>query len=138
MQSTTTTVTETTSTLANGLFAMIIGSILIVVSFPWLWFNERKDVRIAALLKHAREVCVDLDPNAAPEESKNFKLVYASGETRNEATVLDEEFDVEVENSVKIVRLVEMYQWKESRHQEGRGRHQRTVYTYNREWCSTL
>lgn len=92
MQSSTTTVTETTSTLANGFFSIIIGSIILVLSFPWLWFNERKDVRIAALIKHAQEVCVDMDANQPPEEENNFKLVYSSSETRNEAILIDEEF----------------------------------------------
>lgn len=76
---------------------------MIVFSFPILWMNERKQVKIARLLYNARKQCVSIN-YGKPSEVQNFKLVYASGETKNEDKIIDHEFDIEVENSVKLVR----------------------------------
>jgi predicted aspartyl protease len=43
-------------------------------------------------------------------------LVYTSGVTENKIPIKDEEFNVEVENSIKIRRNVEMYQWVQTVH----------------------
>ena len=36
-----------------------------------------------------------------------------SGETKNWRTLEDKEMGIEVQNSIKLVRTVEVYQWKE-------------------------
>jgi len=43
---------------------------------------------------------------------------------------MDRDFEIEVENSVKLIRNVEMYQWVQ--HEQKRDNH--TEYTYRREW----
>lgn len=44
-----------------------------------------------------------------PDDNNNSKLVFASGFLKNDDIIYDEEFDFYVENSIKLVRLVEMY-----------------------------
>jgi hypothetical protein len=47
---------------------------------------------------------------------------------------MDHDFEVEAENSVKIIRHVEMYQWVEQEEK----RENYTEYTYNKEWKRSL
>ena len=47
----------------------------------------------------------------------------------------DEDFNLTVENAVKVERSVEMYQWKEIEHEEKDWRGKPWYrYTYEREW----
>ena len=94
-----------------------------------LWNNERKQVRIAALLMKGRKQCIDVE-SKTPSDSQNLKLVYTSGETKNEQTILDEPFDIEVDNSVQLIRCVEMFQWIEHVHK----RDNSTTYSYDKQW----
>lgn len=106
------------------------GIILIFLSFPLLWNNERKYVKIAALLSKGRKVCVEADVRA-PKIENNFKLVYASGITTNDDPLVDSDLGIEVQNSVRLVRTVEMYQWVETEHEK---KDEPTTYTYERQW----
>lgn len=53
-----------------------------------LWFNERRQVKTAALISAANKDMVEGDANS-PNQEHNLKLVYLSGETRNSAPILD-------------------------------------------------
>jgi len=44
-----------------------------------------------------------------PTDEQNFKLIYASHEIKNETIIKDKDFKVEVKDSVKLKRHVEMY-----------------------------
>jgi hypothetical protein len=60
---------------------------MITLSFPILWNNERKQVKIAALLKKAEEEAEAVDDYKKPKDSQNFKLVYASGQSKNDSAL---------------------------------------------------
>lgn len=103
-------------------------------AFPILWNNERKQVKIEALYHKGEKDAKDCEDLKHPKESQNLQLIYASGETRNESKLSDEDFGVTVENSVKIIRTVEMYQWVE--HKKKHDNHY--SYTYTKEWSSNV
>jgi len=77
-------------------------------------------------------VCVEADTRA-PKIENNFKLVYASGITTNDDPLVDSDLGIEVQNSVRLVRTVEMYQWVETEHEK---KDEPTTYTYERQWRS--
>jgi hypothetical protein len=87
----------------------IFGIMFICFSFPVLWNNERKQVKIAALLLKAEKECIEVGDISTPKDENNFKLVYASGVTNNEDEITDSEFNVSVDSSVKLIRCVEMF-----------------------------
>ncbi len=112
---------------------LFLGLCLIIISFPVLWNNERKSVKIQSMISKAKKICTEVDYRK-PQAEDNFKLVYASGTTTNQESIFDEDFDLEVENSIKLVRNVEMYQWIEHESK----RNEETEYTYEKVWRSTL
>ena len=85
------------------------------------------------MVSKAKKICADVDYRS-PKAEDNFKLVYASGTTNNSESIFDEDFDMEVEDSIKLVRNVEMFQWV----QHETKRDNETEYTYAKEWSSHL
>ena len=89
------------------------GTLLWLLSFPILWFNERRNVKIDSLFLSGLKLCKEIESIENPQESHNFELVYVSGETKNQAKVRDDELGFEYPNCVKLIRTVHMYQWVE-------------------------
>eukprot|EP00347_Sterkiella_histriomuscorum_P006683 403351833 len=114
----------------NPFADFIIGIILICFSFPILWNNERKQVRIAALLIEGEKNVVDCQDYKQPETSQDMKLIYASGQTQSDSVIVDEHFGVQISNSVKLIRSVEMFQWVEHK----KSSNNRTETSYTKEW----
>ena len=54
-----------------------------------------------------------MDQPQHPQEKQNFKLVCCTDVSSCKESLKDEEFGVELQNSLKMVRTVEMYQWTE-------------------------
>jgi hypothetical protein len=98
----------------GGIVAMLVGILLIGMSFPLLWDNEQTAVRIAQLLGRAQKESIEVDAKK-PLEENNMKLVYVSGDTENKKPVEDKELGVEFNKCVKVKRTVEMFQWVEHR-----------------------
>ncbi len=72
------------------------GIILICFSFPILWMNERKQVRMEKVIKKGKKACEDGSDINKPHEGQNMKLVYQCGDTRNESIIVDKTFTIEV------------------------------------------
>lgn len=68
---------------------------------------------MAGFVAKARKLCVESVDVKQPLEENNFKLVHASGISKNDFALLDEDLNIKVENAVKLERKVEMYQWKQ-------------------------
>ena len=41
----------------------------------------------------------------------NFKLIHVTGKTENKTDLIDNDFAVTAENSYRLKRIVEVYQW---------------------------
>ena len=135
-QGSSTTVRSTSSSSNSGSSIagdFIFGVILICLAFPILWNNERKMVRIAQLIKKARQQCVSINFRE-PKIEDNYKLVHASGTTLNRELIIDGDFDVEAENSIRLIRSVQMFQWVESSRKEN----DRVIYDYRKDWIGHL
>ena len=54
------------------------GILLIGLALPMVWFNEKNQVKIFALVKKGRQQAISDDNYEKELSSKNFKLVHAS------------------------------------------------------------
>ena len=90
------------------------------------------------ILKLAKRSFLKHDP-VEPCDEMNFELVHCVSKTRNEEPLLDDKFGIQVEDSYRLRRLVEMYQWYEieHRHEVDHGNGRKSVhytYSYHKGW----
>jgi hypothetical protein len=117
----------------NPIGDFIFGCILIGFAIPMVWMNERKQVKIFKLIEKARKACIPDVPASEVSQNDNFKLVHSSAHTSTEGPTHDETFGAAVGESMKIRRVIEMYQWKETKHEK---EDERTTYTYKQCWAT--
>ena len=84
---------------------------MIPFSIVFLWKNEKKQVTYAKVISMARKDCVTIE-SEAPADENDYRLVHCMGTTENAEPITDSTFGASVENSYRLVRTVEMYQWK--------------------------
>jgi hypothetical protein len=67
-------------------------------------------------------------------------LIHVVGSTENKTALTDNSFGVSVDNSYRLKRIVEMFQWQETAKTEQRQQSGRTItsttYTYNKVWST--
>ena len=134
--------TEVTNTswfarLGQAIVGVLIGFVLIAVSIGVLFWNEGRAIRTAQGLSEGagivRSVAADrVDP------SNNGRLIHVSGMLSTAGPVADPDFALRV-RGVRLMRHVEVYQWKEETHSEtrtkfGGGEERTTTYKYVRAW----
>ena len=74
------------------------------------------------MLEIARRDCRAINIEQ-PMEELDFRLVHAAGNTVNNEEISDKIFGASVQNAYRLVRTVEMFQWKqnsETRERNGR------------------
>ena len=111
----------------------ITGLFIICIALPLVWFNEKKQVKIYKLLSAGKKAVVQNVSINEVRKENNLKLIHAQGLMTTDAPISDERFSISCENTVKLQRVVEMYQWIQTvRTHE----HQRT-YSYRKDFVST-
>jgi hypothetical protein len=137
--------TETTSEswfsrLIGSIKSVLVGILLFLGSFPVLFVNEGHAVGTARTLEEGAGIVVSV-PSAAVDPKNEGRLVHMTGEATTTETLVDPEFGVKA-NALKLVRDVEMYQWKEEKKTEerkklGGGSETVTTYDYRKTWSET-
>lgn len=127
------------SRLGESIKSVLVGLLLFVVSFPLLFWNEGRAVRTARSLEEGAGAVVSV-PADAVNATNEGKLVHMSGAVATDAPLVDPDFGVQAQ-AVKLIRDVEMYQWKEDKKSEtkkklGGGEETVTTYTYEKAWSS--
>ena len=102
---------------------------MIPFSLALLWKNEKKIVTYAKVIAEARKECRVLKGDV-PLDENDYELVHLSGTTENPDSLTDQSFGATVENSYRLVRSVEMYQWKENVSRRERNGNTETTYSY--------
>jgi len=98
--------------MGDGIFGFFIGLLLIPFALILIWKNERKIVKYHKVIVQAR---ADLKSDVkAPLEENELCLVHTKGCSVNEEVLEDKEFGVQVANSYRLNRKVEMFQWVET------------------------
>jgi len=135
-------VTEVTSTswfarLGQAIVGVLFGFIFVIVSVVVLFWNEGRAIRTAQGLAEGagivRSVMVD-----SVDRSNDGRLIHVTGMLSTGGPVSDPDFALRV-NGVRLVRHVEVFQWKEETHSEtrtkfGGGEERTTTYKYVRSW----
>jgi len=96
----------------KSLIIALAGLSLFFGAFPLLFLNEGHSVDRAQALEEGRRIVTSVDANHVIEDNDN-KLIYLTGEATTNQVLTDFEVDVDV-TGIKLRRVVEMYQWKES------------------------
>ncbi|MDP2385993.1 MAG: TMEM43 family protein [Bacteroidota bacterium] len=128
------------SNIGGSFKGIIFGILLIVGSIYLLWTNEGRAVHVARALEEGSGSVVSVAANKV-DPTNEGKLVHVSSLATTKDTVVDEEFDVKV-NALKLIRDVEVFQWKEktsssTKNNLGGSSDTKTEYTYVKEWGSS-
>lgn len=115
----------------------LVGLILVVGAVILLFWNEGRAVTTAQSLAEGAGVVVTVS-SAAVDAANDGKLVHTSGKVATDETLSDDEFGIEAKG-VRLVRTVEMFQWREAKSEEtkkklGGGEETVTTYSYSTEW----
>ena len=134
--------TETTSVswfgrLRRSVGGVVIGLVLIVGMVVLLFWNEGRAVTTARSLAEGAGAVVSVGADAV-DAANEGKLVHVTGTVTTDSTPEDADFAISAAG-VRLVRNVEMFQWKEESHSEttkklGGGEETTTTYTYSKEW----
>lgn len=129
---------ETSTTNRNPVVGIIFGVALFVGSFFLIFWNEENYIGELQEIEFAKSSVVSLT-SSQPDPANNGKLVHFSDIATTDEILSDPLFGV-TENALKINRIAEMYQWKESQHTEKttHNNSSTTTYTYNLGWHSNL
>lgn len=135
-------ITEVTSTswfarLGQAVVGVLIGFIFVIVSIGVLFWNEGRAIRTAQGLAEGAGIVRSV-PADRVDPANDGRLIHVSGMLSTGGPVSDPDFAVRVEG-VRLVRHVEVYQWKEETHSEtrtkfGGGEERTTTYKYVRTW----
>lgn len=119
----------------KGIFSGVVaGIIFIIIGSILLWWNEGNNVRNIKTIEEARELLVNVENNKV-EDKNEGKLVSTNGTlTIEDEFLTDSEFNVKVNKTAKLQRVVEVYQWEE----DADTQNDQTVYTYKRVWSDEL
>ena len=126
------------SNLLGSIKSVLFGLVLFAISFPVLFWNEGRAVRTSKGLTEGQGAVVPV-PIDAVDASKEGKLIHISGAVKTDAPVADDQLGVQA-TAVKLIRNVEMFQWKEhekseSRKKVGGGTETVKTWEYKKEWA---
>jgi hypothetical protein len=135
--------TETTSRswlsrIGDSIKGVLFGIVMIAGSTVLLFWNEGRAVQTMRSLEEGAGVVIDVTP-ARVDPGNEGRLVHISGDVTVPGRIGDPEFGVSVD-ALRLVRSVEMYQWKEESKTEtrktlGGGEETVTTYSYHRVWA---
>ncbi len=129
------------SRLGNTFKGIIFGFILVVISFPLLFWNEGRAVKRYKALNEGGGAVISVAADRV-DQVNHGKLVHLTGMAATDETLTDSVFGV-ARQAIKLMRSVEMYQWEQkSQSQEkkklGGGTETTTTYTYNKTWSANV
>lgn len=143
MADTYTKVTEVSwfSRIKESFKGIVVGLIMFIASFPLLFWNEGRSVKTAKSLAEGAAAVVSIKADKV-DPANEKKLVHLSGLATTNEILTDGEFGISAQG-IKLLREVEMYQWKEEEKREtrkkmGGGEETITTYSYQKEWSKSV
>ncbi|MDO8974780.1 TMEM43 family protein [Reyranella sp.] len=135
-------ITEVTNTswfarLGQAIVGVLIGLMFVVVSIGVLFWNEGRAIRTAQGLAEGAGIVRSVSADSV-DRSNDGRLIHVAGMLSTAGPVSDPDFGLKVQG-VRLVRHVEVFQWKEETHSEtrakfGGGEERTTTYKYVRTW----
>jgi hypothetical protein len=132
-----TTTKSWTTRIGESIKGVLAGLALVAGSCVFLFWNEGRAVQTARSLSEGASTVVSVQTERV-DPGNDGKLIHVSGEVRVTTPLTDADFSVSA-MALRLLRTVEMYQWKEERRTETRrnvGGSEETVTTYEyvRTW----
>ena len=129
------------SRLGQSLVGVLIGLIGIVGAIVLLYWNEGRAVDAATALQEGAGAVISVAADQV-DPGREGKLVHVIGDAAATGPARDQALGVSAPDVLRLRRVVEMYQWKESQQSQtsndlGGGQTTRTVYNYNKTWSDT-
>lgn len=115
-------------TLMSSIVGVLFGVVFVLASCAALFWNEGRAVQTARALTEGAGLTVSV-ANERVDPALEGRLVHVSGPVRTGAPLRDPVLAVEA-TGVRLVRKVEMYQWRE----DSQSNNNQTTYTYSRVW----
>jgi hypothetical protein len=124
--------------VGSSFAGMLIGLVLVVATVVGLFWNEGRAVTTARSLAEGRGLVVSV-PADRVDPAHEGGLIHVSAPLAVSGPLVDRAFGVS-EQALRLVRRVEMYQWKETSRSEtktklGGGEETVTTYTYEEVWA---
>ena len=125
------------SRIGRSVGGVIFGLVLVLLMVIGLFWNEGRAVQTAQSLAEGAGAVVSVAADRV-DAANEGKLVHVSGPVTTDDTLSDPDFAI-ASDGVRLVRTVEMYQWKEDKKTEtttklGGGEETVTTYSYSRGW----
>lgn len=137
--------TETTHTsffqrIKNALFGIIFGLILFIGSFFLLAWNEGRSAHMIEDLNDIKNAVISI-PSTQLNPNLENRLIHTSGKIQSSAPLTHPQYNITIENGLRIKAIVEMYQWEETTSSKttknlGGSETTETTYNYHKEWSS--
>ena len=129
------------SRLGQSLVGVLIGLIGIVGAIVLLYWNEGRAVDAATALQEGAGAVISVAADQV-DASREGKLVHVIGDAAASGPARDQALGVSAPDVLRLRRVVEMYQWKETQQSQtsndlGGGQTTRTVYNYNKTWSDS-
>ncbi len=123
--------------IMESLKAILFGFLFVIGACALLFWNEGNSAKTAAALNEGAGLVASVSSERA-DPANEGKLIHIAGETKAGNPARDPDLNI-AGNGLRLVRKVEMYQWKEERKSEkrqrlGGGEETVTTYTYQRTW----
>lgn len=125
------------SRIGKALVGIPIGLLLFVGSFVVLFWNEGRAVHTAQGLAEGKSSVVSVEAGKV-DPANEGKLVHVGGEATTDETLRDPLLGLSAK-AIRLRRVVQMYQWKETSKTEtrkkfGGGQEKTTTYRYEKTW----
>jgi hypothetical protein len=129
------------SRLGSAFKGIVIGMVLIAAAFVLLFWNEGRAVKRQKTLEEGGGAVIGISA-ARVDPQNEGRLVHLSGAAAADGVLTDPIFGL-TRGAIKLQRIVEMYQWRESsqtkeRKKVGGGTEKVTTYTYEKVWSESL
>lgn len=121
-------------------FGGLIGGCLLWMLIPiCLWQNERIAVNQYKMQMKAERWAITIeDTKKEPLADMNGHMIFMTGDSSCSQELEDDKFPkVKAKNTIKLRRVVQMYQYVETSSEEGPKDNRRTVYHHNKDWRDT-
>jgi hypothetical protein len=125
------------SRIGQSIAGVFVGLLLVLASFPLLWWNEGRAVHRARSLEEGAGAVIDV-PADPVSPANDGKLVHLSGLAAADQPVTDPDFGISAQ-AIRLERVAETYQWRETssttkRKRLGGSEETVTTYKYEKTW----
>ena len=129
------------SRLGGAIKGIVFGLIIFIVAFPLLFWNEGRAVKRYKALKEGAGVVISVAEDKV-DAANEGKLVHVTGLATTEEVLEDREFGISA-NAIKLKRVAQMYQWKETKKTKkkkktGGSTTTKTTYSYQKVWSDKI